>query len=178
MVSRDVHGTTVECVKGDITDQGDVEAVVNAANAQLRTGGGVAGAIHGAAGRELTEATRKYAPIETGEAVITDAFNLPNEYVIHTLGPVHGRDKPEDELLASCYSESLRLADENGIESVAFPAISTGAFGYPMEEAAEVAVRIVLEEVEGRDLPELVRFVLWDDRAYTVHENQLESRTR
>lgn len=177
MLSRDVNGTTVECVKGDITSQDDVEAVVNAANAQLRTGGGVAGAIHGAAGPRLAEATRKYAPIETGEAVVTEAFELPNEYVIHALGPVHGRDKPEDELLASCYRESLKRSEENEIESVAFPAISTGAFGYPMEEAGEVALATVLEEVRERDLPERVRFVLWSDRAYSIHENELESRT-
>lgn len=167
------YDVTVECERDDIASQDDVEAVVNAANAQLRSGGGVAGAIHGAAGPKLTEATREYAPIEPGEAVITPAFDLPNDYVIHCLGPVYGRDKPEDELLASCYRRALARAEEKDVESVAFPALSTGAFGYPMEEAADVALTTVLDELEGLESVSLIRFVLWGERAFEIHEETL-----
>jgi len=136
---------TLEIVQGDITKQPDMEAIVNAANAQLMPGGGVAGAIHRAAGPELAEACRPLAPIRPGQAVITPGFRLPNRYVIHVLGPVYGRDVPSDQILAEAYRNALKLADEHGIRSVAFPAISTGVFGYPMEEAAEVALKTVLE---------------------------------
>lgn len=171
------NGVTVECVKGDITAQDDMDAIVNAANAQLRTGGGVAGAIHGAAGPELTEATREYAPIEPGEAVMTPAFDLPNDHVIHCLGPVYGQDHPEEELLASCYRQALRLADEEGLSSVAFPALSTGAFGYPMKEAATVALRTVFEATEDLQHVDRVRFVLWGEDAHEVHAKTLRELT-
>ncbi|MGK7368954.1 MAG: macro domain-containing protein, partial [Candidatus Halalkalibacterium sp. M3_1C_030] len=140
MHQNTISGITLEIKRGDIASQDDIEAVVNAANAELRTGGGVAGAIHRAAGPGLTEETRPLAPISPGEAVITGGHNLPNNYVIHCLGPVYGRDKPEEELLANCYKNALQLAEDEGIESVAFPAISTGAFGYPTEAAARVAL--------------------------------------
>lgn len=171
------NGVTVECRQGDITAQEDMDAVVNAANAQLRTGGGVAGAIHSAAGPELTEATREYAPIEPGEAVMTPAFDLPNDRVIHCLGPVYGQDRPEEELLAACYREALRLADEAGLSSVAFPALSTGAFGYPMREAATVALRTVLECADDLEHVDRVRFVLWGEEAFETHEEVLEELT-
>ena len=123
MKSIDFKGVTIELKRGDIANQPDIDAVVNAANAQLRTGGGVAGAIHNAAGPGLTEETRPLAPIEPGEAVITGAHDLPNKHVIHTLGPVYGRDKPEEKLLTNCYQNSLDRAEENELSSVAFPAI-------------------------------------------------------
>ena len=170
---REVHGVTVECVRGDITAQDDVAAVVNAANAGLRSGGGVAGAIHRAAGPGLEEEARPLAPIEPGEAVITAGHNLPNRYVIHTLGPVYGQDRPEAELLADCYRNSLALAEENGIDSMAFPAISTGVFGYPVEEAAEVALRTVVEEAERLEHVRLIRFVLYGEEDYELHEKVL-----
>jgi len=151
----------LELVQGDIAAQSDVKAVVNAANARLETGGGVAGAIHRAAGPGLVREAEKHAPIEPGEAVITAAYELPNDHVIHALGPVYGRDKPEDELLARCYSESLRLAEENGIDSLAFPAISTGAFGYPGEAAAEIALSTVLDRMPELEDVKLIRFVLY-----------------
>jgi O-acetyl-ADP-ribose deacetylase (regulator of RNase III) len=163
------HGVTVECVRGDITAQDDVAAVVNAANAGLRSGGGVAGAIHRAAGPGLEEETRPLAPIRPGEAVITGGHDLPNRYVIHTLGPVYGQDHPEAELLANCYRNSLALAEENGIDSIAFPAISTGVFGYPVEEAAEVSLRAVVEEAERLDHVRLIRFVLYGEKDLEVH---------
>jgi O-acetyl-ADP-ribose deacetylase len=160
---------TVECVQGDITAQDDVAAIVNAANAELRSGGGVAGAVHRAAGPELEREARPLAPIRPGEAVITGGHDLPNRYVIHTLGPVYGQDRPEAELLATCYRNALALAEENGIGSIAFPAISTGIFGYPVEEAAEVALRTVGEQAEMLEHVRLIRFVLFGEKDFEVH---------
>ena len=170
---RTVHGVTVECMQGNIAAQDDITAIVNAANTELRSGGGVAGAIHRAAGPELEREARSLAPIRPGEAVITGGHNLPNRYVIHTLGPVYGQDRPEAELLANCYRNSLALAEENGIDSIAFPAISTGVFGYPVEEAAEVALRTVVEEKERLERVRLIRFVLFGEQDYEVHEQAL-----
>lgn len=167
---RTVGAVTVECVRGDITSQEDVTAIVNAANAELRSGGGVAGAIHRAAGPGLEAEARPLAPIDPGEAVITGGHDLPNRYVIHTLGPVYGRDRPEAELLARCYRNSLALADEREIESVAFPAISTGIFGYPVEEAARVALQTLVEETQRLDNVRLVRFVLFGEEDFEVHK--------
>ena len=168
-----VHGVTVECVRGDITSQQDVAAVVNAANAELRSGGGVAGAIHHAAGSGLAQEAQPLAPISPGEAVITGGHDLPNRYVIHALGPVYGRDRPEAELLANCYRNSLALAEEHGIDSVAFPAISTGVFGYPVEEAARVALGTVVKENKRLQSVRLVRFVLFGASGFEVHERAL-----
>ena len=170
---REVNGVAVECVRGDITSQEDVAAVVNAANAELRSGGGVAGAIHRAAGPELEREARKLAPIRPGEAVITGGHDLPNRYVIHTLGPVYGKDHPEAEVLAACYRNSLALAEENGIGSVAFPAISTGVFGYPLGEAAEVALGTVVEETGRLRRVRLIRFVLYGEEDLEAHEKVL-----
>jgi O-acetyl-ADP-ribose deacetylase len=170
---REFGAVTVECIQGDITSQQDVDAVVNAANARLAPGGGVAGAIHRAAGPDLAEEAVPLGPIEPGEAVITGAHGLPNRYVIHTLGPVYGQDRPEAELLARCYRNSLALAEDNGVESIAFPAISTGIFGYPAEEAAEVALQTVREEVEEFERVRLVRFVLFGEKDLEVHERAL-----
>jgi O-acetyl-ADP-ribose deacetylase len=170
---REVHGVTVECVRGDITAQSDVAAIVNAANAGLRSGGGVAGAIHRAAGPALEREARRLAPIEPGEAVITGGHDLPNRHVIHTLGPVYGQDRPEAQLLANCYRNSLTLAEENELDSIAFPAISTGIFGYPVEEATEVALGTVVEEAERLEHVGLIRFVLFGERDFEVHERVL-----
>ena len=170
---RTAHGVAVECVRGDITAQEDVTAIVNAANAELRSGGGVAGAIHRAAGPGLEEEARPLAPISPGEAVITGGHGLPNRYVIHALGPVYGQDRPEAELLANCYRNSLALAEENGIDSIAFPAISTGVFGYPVEEAATVALGTVVGEAGHLQSVRLVRFVLFGEADFEVHERVL-----
>lgn len=164
----------IECVQGNIVDQPDMEAIVNAANAQLQIGGGVAGAIHRAAGPGLERVCRPLAPIRPGEAVITDGQNLPNRFVIHCLGPVYGVDEPSDALLASCYRAALRLAEDNDIRSIAFPAISTGAFGYPVELAAPVALKTVLDTVPRLDSVRHVRFVLFSDRDRQIHDNILE----
>jgi O-acetyl-ADP-ribose deacetylase (regulator of RNase III) len=172
-VRRTAHGVAVECVRGDITAQEDVTAIVNAANAELRSGGGVAGAIHRAAGPGLEEEARPLAPIGPGEAVITGGHGLPNRYVIHALGPVYGQDRPENELLADCYRNSLALAEANGRDSIAFPAISTGIFGYPVEEAARVALATVVREAGRLQTVRLVRFVLFGEGDFEVHARVL-----
>ena len=169
-----IDGIRLELIQGDIAAQNDVEAVVNAANAQLRTGGGVAGAVHRAAGPELEKACRDLAPIKPGEAVITKAFNLPNQYVIHTLGPVYGRDKPEAALLEKCYQNSLKLAEEYRIKKIAFPAISTGAFGYPVKEAAEISLLAVNKLASDLESVEKIRFVLYSSSDLQVYRNQAQ----
>ncbi|HPU69269.1 MAG: macro domain-containing protein [Acetomicrobium flavidum] len=174
-MERTISGVTIECVKGDIASQPDMTAVVNAANAWLKPGGGVAGAIHRAAGPGLEEECRPLAPIKPGQAVITGGHNLPNRYVIHCLGPRWGIDKPEDKLLADCYRNALKLADEHKIDSIAFPAISTGIFGYPVEEAAKVALKTIKEVIPTLKHVKKIRFVLHSDRDLTVHEKVLAS---
>lgn len=160
---------TVELVTGDIAGQAGFDAVVNAANAMLATGGGVAGALHRAAGPGLSAECRPLAPIRPGEAVITTGHGLPNPFVIHCLGPVHGRDEPADELLAACYREALRLAEERGLHSVAFPAISTGAFGFPADRAAAIALATVAQLAPALAHVRRIRFVLFDAAALHIH---------
>jgi O-acetyl-ADP-ribose deacetylase (regulator of RNase III) len=172
-MKKTVSGVTVECIKGNIAAQPEMTAIVNAANAELRIGGGVAGAIHRAAGPGLEEEGRPLAPIRPGEAVITGGHRLPNRHVIHCLGPVYGRDKPEAELLARCYSNALDLAERHRIDSIAFPAISTGVFGYPMEEAAEIAFRTIHEKLPELRSVKKIRFVLFSDKDLEVHEKAL-----
>jgi O-acetyl-ADP-ribose deacetylase (regulator of RNase III) len=169
-----IQNIRIELQRGDIARQKDIEAVVNAANAELRIGGGVAGAIHRAAGPELAEETRSMAPIKPGEAVISGGHNLPNDYIIHCLGPVYGRDKPEDELLANCYQNALSLAEDHQIQRIAFPAISTGAFGYPIKDAARVALHTVKEKVDELEYVSLIRFVLWSEGDIAVHKDVME----
>lgn len=164
----------IELVVGNIVEQSGIGAVVNAANADLLPGGGVAGAIHRAAGPGLVELCRPLAPLAPGQAVITEGLRLPNRYVVHCRGPVYGRDHPADELLAACYRNALEVADKHRLESIAFPAISTGHFGFPLERAAEVALHAVLEEVERLTCVRTVRFVLADHRALAVHRRVLQ----
>ncbi len=174
MTPRVIQGVTIECLQGDIANQPDMDAVVNAANAQLLIGGGVAGAaIHRAAGPGLETECRPLAPIRPGEAVITGAHNLSNRHVIHCLGPVYGSDEPADALLASCYRNALRLAEQNNIRSIAFPAISTGAFGYPMEPAARIAFQTILKELDGLSSVKHIRFVLFDEADRDLHDRIL-----
>jgi len=165
---------TIECVQGDITEQKDIEVIVNAANSRLEPGGGVAGAIHRKAGRELVQECRTLAPIKPGQAVITKGYNLPNSYVIHCLGPVYGKDKPEDILLADCYRNALLLADEYKIQSIAFPAISTGIFGYPIKEAAQVAINTAKDTVPQLKHLKIIRFVLFSKNDYDVFNSELK----
>jgi O-acetyl-ADP-ribose deacetylase (regulator of RNase III) len=163
----------IECVRGDITHQDGFDAIVNAANAQLLPGGGVAGAIHRVAGPGLAQECRPLAPIRPGQAVITGGHGLPNQFVIHCLGPVYGMDEPSDTLLGDCYRNSLHLADERRLTCVAFPAISTGVFGYPLAEAAEVAIAAVAETAPLLGHVRSVRFVLRDELALSIHEEAL-----
>lgn len=157
-------GVRIDCVRGDIAVQPDIDAVVNAANAQLKPGGGVAGALHRGAGPGLEDECRPLAPIFPGQAVITGGHRLPNRYVIHCLGPVYGRDEPSADLLADCYRRALALAEEKSVTSTAFPLISAGAFGYPVEAAATVAVTTVLAQAEMLETVREVRFVLHTER--------------
>jgi O-acetyl-ADP-ribose deacetylase (regulator of RNase III) len=156
---------SLSVVVGDITKLA-VDAIVNAANSSLLGGGGVDGAIHDAAGPELREACRPLAPCPTGEARITPGFALPARYVIHTVGPVwQGGEHDEAALLASCYRASLELAVAHGVASIAFPAISTGAFRFPLRGACEIAVATVRAFVAKRGAPDDVRFCMFDARA-------------
>jgi len=164
---------TIECIQGDIADQPDIDTVVNAANAQLQSGGGVAGALHRAAGPGLAEECRPLAPIRPGQAVITGAHELPNHHVIHCLGPVYGVDEPADELLAACYRHALELAERENVRSIAFPALSAGAFGYPAAEAARVALSTVLQTLPECQSVERVRFVLFDAGSTTLYRRTL-----
>ena len=168
-MERTVNGVKIECVQGDITGQAGFDAVVNAANAYLEPGGGVAGAIHRAAGAGLVTECRPLAPIKPGQAVITGGHDLPNPHIIHCLGPVYGVDQPSDRLLADCFRNALALAEKHGLTSIACPALSTGVFGYPMEEAAEVALAAVVEATATLRTVEVVRFVLRDEAALGIH---------
>ncbi|KAF1085386.1 O-acetyl-ADP-ribose deacetylase [Sporotomaculum syntrophicum] len=169
-----LNQTRVEFVRGDITRQA-TEAIVNAANSSLLGGGGVDGAIHRAGGPRILEECKKIRAQQggcpTGEAVITTGGNLPARYVIHTVGPVwHGGSHNESMLLRSAYYNSLRLAQENDINSIAFPSISTGAYGYPVKQAAAIAVAAVLEFADSHSQPGLIRFVLFSDQDLVVYQ--------
>ncbi len=166
----------IKAIKGDITKVTDVQAIVNAANSTLLGGGGVDGAIHRAAGPGLLRECRTLNGCPTGEARITKGYDLPCDYVIHTVGPVwHGGGANEPELLASCYRNSLKLSVENGIRTIAFPSISTGVYSYPVDKAAAIAVKTVrefLEENPGKI--DMVEWVLFDDRTFAVYEIEIE----
>ena len=164
----------VECIRGNIAEQQDMDVIVNAANAELLPGSGVAGAIHSAAGPGLAEECRALAPIRPGQAVISSAHELPNQHVIHCLGPVYGVDEPSDRLLAECFRNALLLADRHKLTSIAFPAISTGVFGYPLQNAAAVAMKAVSGMLAELNSVRLVRFVLFSDEDRKVFEQALE----
>lgn len=163
----------IQLIEGDITRQ-PVAAIVNAANESLLGGGGVDGAIHRAAGPELLEECRGIGGCPTGEARITGGYRLPAKHVIHTVGPVY-RDGThgEREKLAACYRESLTLARAHGLRTIAFPAISTGAYRYPKREASEVALGTTIEWLRHNDLPETVRFVLFGAADLNAYEEAL-----
>jgi O-acetyl-ADP-ribose deacetylase (regulator of RNase III) len=168
-----VSQSILELVEGDITRQ-DTEAVVNAANKYLRPGGGVDGAIHRAGGPAIEAECRGLGGCPTGEARITTGGNLKARYVIHTVGPIYKDGlHQEPELLASCYRESLKLASAKGVKSLAFPSISTGVYGYPMADAAKVAIATVTEYLHHHPEIERVRFVLFGQAAYELYDRIL-----
>jgi len=163
----------LEIHKGDITKL-KVEAIVNAANTSLLGGGGVDGAIHRAAGSELLEFNRKLGGCKTGEAKISPGFKLPAKFIIHTVGPVwNGGKNNEDELLANCYKNSLKIAAENGVKTIAFPAISTGVYRFPLERATKIAVNEVKKFLERNEPIEKVIFVCFDEETYAVYKKFL-----
>ncbi len=166
----------IELIQGDITKL-QVDAIVNAANRSLLGGGGVDGAIHRAAGPELLAETRTLGGCPTGEARITKGYRLPAKFVIHTVGPVwHGGRRNEDALLASCYRNSLKLAVENQIRTIAFPAISTGAYRFPLERAARIAIEEVIRFLEQNDAIEKVIFVCYTHRCYDTYRRLINER--
>lgn len=173
MREYETNGHVLRLVQGDITTfRGD--AIVNAANQSLLGGGGVDGAIHRAGGPAILEECRRLGGCPTGEARITGAGRLPVRHVIHAVGPIwRGGSHRESELLASAYSSSLRLAEEHGLSSIAFPSISTGAYGYPVREAAGIALRTVLEHLRQRPLPISVTFVLFTSDTLRTYEEVL-----
>lgn len=163
----------LEIVKGDITKL-KVDAIVNAANSSLLGGGGVDGAIHRAAGPKLLEECRKLNGCKTGEAKITNGYNLPAKFVIHTVGPVwNGGEYNEDNLLESCYKNSLKLAVENKIKTIAFPAISTGIYGFPLERATQIAIKIVKEFISTKPGITKVIFICFDTKTESVYKKYL-----
>jgi len=173
-----VNKAKLSIIQGDITQQG-TDAIVNAANPSLMGGGGVDGAIHRAGGPAILEECKQIVArqgrLPTGKAVITTGGNLKAKHVIHTVGPIwHGGDRGEAELLESAYRESLKLAAENQLTSVSFPSISTGAYGYPIEQASKVALKTVISFLKGRvtSIKEVV-FVLFDARAFDVYASAL-----
>ncbi len=177
--SKTVNRTEITVVRGDITRQ-EVEAIVNAANSSLMGGGGVDGAIHRAGGpailSECQEIRARQGGCPAGEAVITGGGNLPAGHVIHTVGPVwHGGGSGEPDVLASAYRRSLELAAANRITTIAFPSISTGAYGYPVDEAAAVALSVVKSFCQEEPAISEIRFVLFDDRTYEAYRQALAS---
>ena len=166
----------IRAIQGDITKQNDVEVIVNAANESLLGGGGVDGAIHYAAGPDLLKECRTLGSCRMGEAKMTGAYNLPCKYIIHTVGPRwHGGNNREEELLSLCYRSCLELAMQHGIRTIAFPSISTGAFGYPVEQANRVAVGAVYDFVDKNpDRFDLIEWVCFDKNTLKYYSKEIE----
>jgi len=164
----------LEARRGDITKL-KVDAIVNAANTSLLGGGGVDGAIHRAAGPELLAECRTIGGCPTGEARITRGYRLPARHVIHTVGPVYSGRPTDSRLLASCYRNSLRLAEGHSLESIAFPAISCGVYGYPLQDACKIAVDTTCEFLQEKTRLQRVVFILFSDNAHRVYEDYLQS---
>jgi O-acetyl-ADP-ribose deacetylase len=169
-----IHQSTLEVVQGDITHQ-DTEAIGNAANSALAGGGGVDGAIHSAGGPSLmSELKTKYKGCPTGSAVITGGGNLKAKYVIHAVGPRYSGSPQDPELLSGAYRKSLELCTQNKISSIAFPSMSTGIYGYPVEEASRIALTTVMDYLKDHPEIKLVRFVLFDSKTFGVYQESLK----
>lgn len=162
------------CMQGDLLAQTDCDAIVNAANSGLTPGGGVCGRIHAAAGTELAGFCEKIGGVMVGDAVITPGFALSQKWIIHACGPRYGYDHPEAELLASAYRAALLVAERNAVNKIAFPAISTGIYGYPMREAARVAISSIRATLPQLKTVTEVRLVLYDVVAYMLFKEELD----
>jgi O-acetyl-ADP-ribose deacetylase (regulator of RNase III) len=172
-----VQQSNLEVVQGDITQQ-ETEAIGNAANSALAGGGGVDGAIHRAGGPAImSQLKAKYKGCPTGSAVITGGGNLKTKYVIHAVGPRYSGSPKDAELLSNAYQKSLELCSQNKISSIAFPSISTGIYGYPVEEASRIALKTVIDYLKKHPEIQLVRFVLFDSKTYSVYEKVLKELT-
>jgi O-acetyl-ADP-ribose deacetylase (regulator of RNase III) len=169
-----INQTTIEIVKSNIVYE-KVDAIVNAANPSLAPGGGVSGAIHKEAGEELWEECKKLGTCKRGEAKITKGYKLKAKYVIHTVGPIYKGKKMDAIILSNCYINSLQLAKKKGITTISFPAISTGIYGYPLEEAAKISIQTVIKWLRKNTGIKVVRFVLFRDKEYNIYLNTLKN---
>ena len=173
MATRTINGVTLALLKGNIVEV-QADAIVNAANSGLRGGGGVDGAIHRAGGPSIMEECRKIGGCPTGEAVVTTAGRLPAKYVFHAVGPIYSGSLDDERLLASAYQSCLNLAEQHQVKSIAFPSLSTGIYGYPVELAAPFALRTIIEHIKKPTCLQQVLVVLFGESAYNVHEQALD----
>lgn len=173
MATRTINGVTLALIRGNIVEI-PADAIVNAANSGLRGGGGVDGAIHRAGGPSIMEECRKIGGCPTGEAVVTTAGKLPAKYVFHTVGPIYSGSLDDERLLTSAYQSCLNLAEQRQVKSIAFPSLSTGIYGYPLELAAPIALRTIIEHIKKPTCLQQVLMVLFGESAYKVHEQALD----
>lgn len=173
MATRTINGVTLALIRGNIVEV-HADALVNAANSGLRGGGGVDGAIHRAGGPSIMEECRKIGGCPTGEAVVTTAGRLPAKYVFHAVGPIYSGSIDDERLLASAYQSCLNLAEQLQVKSISFPSLSTGIYGYPLELAAPIALRTIIEHIKKPTCLQQVLMVLFGESAYKVHEQALD----
>jgi len=172
MATRSINGVTLALIRGNIVEV-HADAIVNAANSGLRGGGGVDGAIHRAGGPSIMEECRKIGGCPTGKAVVTTAGRLPAKYVFHAVGPIYSGGTDDERLLASAYQSCLNLAEQHQVKSISFPSLSTGIYGYPLELAAPIALRTIIEHIKKPTCLQQVLMVLFGESAYKVHERVL-----
>ena len=172
MATRTINGVTLALMRGNIVEV-QADAIVNAANSGLRGGGGVDGAIHRAGGPSIMEECRKIGGCPTGEAVVTTAGRLPAKYVFHAVGPIYSGRHDDERLLTSAYQSCLNLAEQHKVKSIAFPSLSTGIYGYPLELAAPIALRTIIEHIRKPTCLQQVLMVLFGGSVYKVHEQAL-----
>ena len=173
MATRTINGVTLALMRGNIVEV-QVDAIVNAANSGLRGGGGVDGAIHRAGGPAIMEECRKIGGCPTGKAVVTTAGRLPAKYVFHAVGPIYSGSTDDERLLASAYQSCLGLAEQHQVKSIAFPSLSTGIYGYPLELAAPIALHTIIEHIKKPTCLQQVLMVLFGESAYKAHEHVLD----